>query len=99
MQGQQAVGFLLDHGIALAAELFQARPVQHCNVSTLIGDHTELLQLAGGLGDAFAAHAEHVSDELLGLLHTSRRATADPRNEHGRSGYEWSRSEGKRWTR
>jgi diguanylate cyclase len=33
---------------------------------TRVMDHAQPVQLAGGLGDAFAAHAQHVRDQLLG---------------------------------
>ena len=66
VQRQQAIAFCLDHAIAFSAELFQSRPVKNRNLSPAVLDHAELLQLAGGVCDAFAPHAEHVSDQFLG---------------------------------
>jgi hypothetical protein len=34
-------------------------------MSAVVLDHTELLELAGGVGDAFTSDAEHVGDEFL----------------------------------
>ena len=61
----QPIGFFLNHGIALARELFEPLPVQHRNDPARVGDHAQLLQLAGGVGDTLAAYAQHVRDELL----------------------------------
>jgi hypothetical protein len=63
---QQAVEFLLDHRVALADARFQARPVEHRDVAAVVSDQAGLLHVAGGLGDALAAHAEHVGDQFLG---------------------------------
>jgi hypothetical protein len=38
-QRQEAIGFLLDHRIALAGKPFQSRSVQHSNVSTAVCDY------------------------------------------------------------
>jgi hypothetical protein len=66
MQRQQAVSFFLDHRIALAAKSFERRPVQHCNLSTLVLDYAALLKPARRFRHSLAANAEHVSDQLLG---------------------------------
>src|ERR1700680_2294434 len=63
---QETIALFLNHGITLATQLFQPRPVQYRDLSTDVADNTELVQLAGGFGDAFTAHAEHIGDELLG---------------------------------
>ena len=63
---QEAIAFLLDHGITLATQLFQLWPVQYRDLPTDVADNTELVQFTGGFGDPFSAHAEHVGDELLG---------------------------------
>src|ERR1700719_680967 len=62
---QEAVALFLDHGVTLATQLFQFWPVQHRDLPAAVFDHAKLLQLAGGFGDAFTTHAEHVGDELL----------------------------------
>src|SRR5882762_5177133 len=63
---QEAIALFPDHGITLATQLFQPWPVQHRDLPADIADNTELVQFAGGFGDPFTAHAEHVGDELLG---------------------------------
>lgn len=64
--GQQACGFVAHYGVALAAQLFELGPVDHGDVASAVLDHSQALQLAGGFGDALAAHAEHVGDQFLG---------------------------------
>jgi nitrogen-specific signal transduction histidine kinase len=66
-----------DHGIALARQLFELRSVEHGDFSPRITNDAQLLQLAGRLGDAFAAHAEHVRDELLRHLQLIARETIE----------------------
>ena len=61
----QPIGFFLNHGITFARELFEPLSVHHRNSPAAVGDHAKLLQLAGGVGDALAAYAQHVRDELL----------------------------------
>ena len=63
---QEAIAFFLHHRITLATQLFQLWPVEYRDLPTDVTDDTELVQLAGGFGDPFTAHAEHVGDELLG---------------------------------
>ena len=62
----QAVGFLFDDGITFATELFEQRPVEHRDLSAVVLDNTEVLQLASGLGHTLAAYPKHVGDQLLG---------------------------------
>src|SRR2546421_6426310 len=50
---QEAIALFPDHGITLATQLFQPRPVQYRDLATVVFDHTKLLQLAGGFGDTF----------------------------------------------
>src|ERR1700683_474483 len=73
MQRQQAIGFLLYHGVAFAGEPFDPRPVEYVNPSPPVVDHATLLQLAGSLRHAFAPDSEHVSDQLLGHRHFTAR--------------------------
>jgi len=42
--------------------------VQHGDVAAAVLDQALILQLAGGGGDAFAAHAKHDRNEFLGHL-------------------------------
>ena len=63
---EQAIGFSLDHRVALAAQPFQRGPVQDRDVSAAVVDHPEPLQLADRRSHAFTADAEHVGDEFMG---------------------------------
>ena len=55
---QQAIGFLLDHGIALATQFFQLGPVQYGNLPAGVADDTELIQLAGCFGNTFTTYGK-----------------------------------------
>ena len=70
---EQAIGFFLQHGITLARELFQARPVEYRDLPVSVRDHIQLLQFAGRIGDAFTPDAQYVTDELLGHDQLVRR--------------------------
>jgi len=59
------VGLPLDHVVALAGPVLQARPIQHRDAPTAVADQACALQFPGGLRDPFAAHPEHVGDQLL----------------------------------
>ena len=63
---KQAIAFLLDHRVALTRSGLQAGTIEHRDVAAIILNQTSLLQLAGGLGDTFATHTEHVGDQFLG---------------------------------
>ena len=63
---QQPVCLGLDYQVALAAEPFQAGPVQYRDLPSAVLDDALALQFSGRFGDAFAAHAEHVGDQFLG---------------------------------
>src|SRR3546814_4177092 len=62
---QQALYLGLDHAITLARAQRQLGAVEHGDVPAPIADATGLLQIAGGLGNAFTAYAEHGGDQLL----------------------------------
>ena len=63
---QQSIGFGLDHQVALAAEPFEARSIQNRDLASAVLDDALTLQFASRFRDAFAAHAQHVGDQLLG---------------------------------
>jgi len=63
--GQQAAQFLLHHRVALAGVLLQSGALEHRDVPAAVADESGLLQFAGGLRDAFAAHAKHAGDQFL----------------------------------
>src|SRR4051812_15554006 len=62
---QEADEFLSDDVVALAGALLEAGPVEHRDASAAIIDQSAALQFSRRLGDTFAAHPEHVRDELL----------------------------------
>jgi hypothetical protein len=51
--------------VALAAARFEAAAIQHGDQAAAVAYEAGRLQLAGRLGDTFAADAEHVGDQLL----------------------------------
>ena len=56
---EEAVELRLDHCVALANRLFQARPIKHLDAATAVADESGPLQISGSLGNPFAAHPEH----------------------------------------
>ena len=52
--------------VAFAGPCFQAGAVGDGDVAAAVFDHALALQFAGGFGNAFAAYAEHVGNQLLG---------------------------------
>ncbi|SIT52025.1 hypothetical protein BN2476_1670002 [Paraburkholderia piptadeniae] len=63
---EEAVEFAVDDGVALARAGFEAFAVEDADVPAAVVDEAVAVEFAGGFGDAFAAHAEHVGDQLLG---------------------------------
>jgi hypothetical protein len=63
---QKAVEFALDEAVAFACTCFEAGAVEHLDVAAAVMNQAFVVQLAGCFGNAFAAHAEHVGDQLLG---------------------------------
>lgn len=57
---EQAIELLLDYRVALTGPCLQARPVTQGDVAAVVLDQAGPLHLAGGLGDPFSAHPEHV---------------------------------------
>jgi len=62
----EAVGEVVDDGVAFAGFSFQAFAIEDLDVSALVGDDAGFLESAGGCGDAGAADAEHFGEKLLG---------------------------------
>jgi hypothetical protein len=62
---QQARQLFFDDAIALANLGLQSGPVKHRYVAAAVTNKTGTLQIPGGLGYAFPAHAERAGDELL----------------------------------
>src|SRR3954447_15093242 len=56
---QQAVILRLCNLVALTRVLLKALTVKYSDVAAAVLDQAFVLQLAGGGGDAFAAHAQH----------------------------------------
>src|SRR6202521_59477 len=63
---QETIELRLDHLVALTGPRLQARAIEHRDLASLVTDQPGVLQLAGGFGNAFAAHAQHVGDQFLG---------------------------------
>jgi hypothetical protein len=53
--GQETIEFRLDHLATLAEPRLQARAIEHGDPASVVTDQPGILQLAGGLGDAFRA--------------------------------------------
>src|SRR6202521_4792347 len=64
--GQETIELRLDHLVALTRPRLQARAIEHGDSASLRTDQPSALQLPGGFGDAFTAHAQHVGDQFLG---------------------------------
>src|SRR4030095_10775453 len=63
--GQEPVEFRLDYLIALTRPRLQPRAIYYGDLAPAIMNQPGVLQLPSGLGDTFAAHAQHVGDQLL----------------------------------
>jgi hypothetical protein len=63
--GEQTIILSFDNRIALAYLCFQLEAIEYGNVAAAAMDQSRLLQLSSGLRDAFAAHAQHMSDQFL----------------------------------
>src|SRR6202790_3165297 len=64
--GQETIELRLDHLVALARPRLQTRAIEHGDPASLVTDQPSALQLPGGFGDAFTAHAQHIGDQFLG---------------------------------
>jgi hypothetical protein len=63
--GQETIKLRLDDVVALARPRLQTRAIEHCDPASLVTYQPGVLQLPGGFGDAFTAHAEHVGNQFL----------------------------------
>ena len=59
-KSDQAIVFLFNDCVTLASTDFQSFAVENLYVTTHVADQSLLLQTMGGMGDAFAAHSQHV---------------------------------------
>src|ERR1700676_4042779 len=64
--GQETIELRLYYLVALTGPRLQTRAIEHADPASLVTDQPGVLQLPGGFGDAFAAHAQHVGDQFLG---------------------------------
>src|SRR6202158_5835276 len=64
--GQETIELRLDHLVALTGPRLQAWAIEHGDPASLVTDQPSALQLPGGFGGAFTAHAQHVGDQFLG---------------------------------
>jgi hypothetical protein len=62
---QQPVAFLLDHQVALAAQTFDFKAIEHRDLTAPVHDRAVILQLARSLCHALATHPKHIGDQLL----------------------------------
>src|SRR5260221_8997490 len=58
--GQEAIEFPLDHLVALAGAGLHSRAIEHADPAALVANQSGVLEFSRGLGDAFAAHPQHV---------------------------------------
>ena len=65
---EQAIVFFSENSETLARSRFQPPLIQDLDATSVVSDETALLKLLGSLGDASAAHAQHMAEELLGKL-------------------------------
>src|SRR5688572_8036359 len=63
---EQAIKLLLYYVVTLTCLAFKRGSVEHLNVTAAVAYQSRALQIPGGLGHTFAAHAEHVRDQFLG---------------------------------
>jgi chromosome condensin MukBEF complex kleisin-like MukF subunit len=62
---QQAIELFFHHRVALAYPLLKLRTIQHGDVPAAVVNQAVRLQVAGRLGHALPAHAQHIRDQLL----------------------------------
>ena len=62
---QQAIKLIFDHAVTFAHGLFELLAVQDLDVAADVSDRSGILQSTGGNGNAFAANAQHVCNQLL----------------------------------
>src|SRR5579859_1469772 len=79
--GQKPIEFLLHDLVALAGLLFEARSIQHGDMTAAVPDQAQGLQLAGRVGHAFAAYTEHVGDQLLRHRQLIRRQPVEAQEQ------------------
>src|SRR6266849_10582674 len=58
--------------VTLANMRFQLRPIKNSNMSSHVADQAFHLQTLRGVSHSFAAHSQHVRDELLSHLQLIR---------------------------
>src|SRR4030095_9645912 len=63
--GQETIEFRLDDLIALTRPRLQPRAIDYGDLAPAVMNQPSVLQLPGSLGDTFAAHPQHVGDQLL----------------------------------
>ena len=68
-------GIQFDDLVTSARPRFQARSVEDSELASDVTDQVPLLEGAGRISNALAAHAQHVGEELLGELEFVRPET------------------------
>jgi len=63
---QQPIELVFDHAVTFAHSLFEFLAVQDRDAAADVSDRSGILQSTGSNGNAFAANAQHVGNQLLG---------------------------------
>lgn len=63
--GEQTIIFPFDDCIALACPCLQSGAIEYGNMAAAVMDQSCLLQVSSGFRNAFAAHTEHICNQLL----------------------------------
>jgi hypothetical protein len=65
LRTEQTVILPFDDRIALSGLCFQSGSIKYGNVTAAVLNQPRSLQLASGLGDAFATHAQHMRNQFM----------------------------------
>src|SRR5438874_4437686 len=63
--GQETIELGLDYLVTLTGPRLHTRAIEYGDPASPVTYQSGVLQLPGSLGDAFAAHAQHVGDQFL----------------------------------
>ena len=62
---EQTIKLVFHHPVTFADSVFEFLAVEDLNMTAHVTDRSGILQAAGSHGDAFAANAQHIGDQLL----------------------------------
>lgn len=63
--GKQTVVFLSNNRVAFASALFECVAIKNRDSGASVADQSSPLQSSSRFGNTYAAHAEHIGNELL----------------------------------